>query len=141
MNFLCCTFEISLSNSSDLFSMLLLQYMVAGGLASAFASTVTTPFDLIKTKLATGVLPPGTNPFMAMKAIVANEGMAGLFVGIQARLLMSSLFGGVGFAAFELCKRRLGVEETTLQWSCPTQLQPMRTVKSAGRTSSMHALR
>lgn len=114
---------------------------MAGGLASAFASTVTTPFDLIKTKLATGVLPPGTNPFMAMKAIAASEGMAGLFVGIQARLLMSSLFGGVGFAAFELCKKRLGVEETTLQWSCPVQLQPKRTMKSAVGASSKHPLR
>ena len=88
--------------------------MLAGGVASGFASCLTTPFDLVKTRLATGVLPPGTNPFLAMKGIVLSEGLSGLFVGIQARLLVSVLFGGVGFSTFELCKKRLGVEQTTL---------------------------
>ena len=44
-----------------------------------------------------------------MKSIIAVDGVKGLFVGIQARLLMSSLFGGIGFASFELCKQQLGI--------------------------------
>jgi Mitochondrial carrier protein len=44
-----------------------------------------------------------------MKSIVAKEGLGGLFAGVQARVLMSALFGGVGFASFEACKRHLGV--------------------------------
>ena len=55
------------------------------------------------------MIPPGTNAFEAMKSIIAIDGVKGLFVGIQARLLMSSLFGGIGFASFELCKQKLGV--------------------------------
>ena len=44
-----------------------------------------------------------------MRSIVAREGLGGLFAGVQARVLMSALFGGVGFASFEACKRHLGV--------------------------------
>ena len=70
---------------------------------------MTTPLDVVKTRLATGVVPPGTPVFQAMKSIVAIEGVGGLFAGVQARVLMSALFGGVGFASFEACKRHLGV--------------------------------
>ena len=49
-----------------------------------------------------------------MKSIVAVDGFKGLFVGIQARLLMSSLFGGIGFASFELCKQQLGVSQQSI---------------------------
>ena len=44
-----------------------------------------------------------------MKNIVVVDGIGGLFAGVQARVLMSALFGGVGFATFEACKKRLGV--------------------------------
>ena len=82
---------------------------MSGGLASFLSSLLTTPFDVVKTRLATGVVPAGTPVFQAMKGIVATEGVKGLFKGVQARVLMSALFGSVGFATFELCKSRLGV--------------------------------
>lgn len=75
---------------------------------------MTTPLDVVKTRLATGVVPSGTPVFKAMQRIVATEGMGGLFAGVQARVLMSALFGGVGFATFEACKRYLGVENPPL---------------------------
>jgi Mitochondrial carrier protein len=87
------------------------QNAAAGGIASAFSSIATTPADVVKTRLATGLLPPGTNAFHAMRNIVAADGVSGLFVGVKARLLLSALFGGVGFASFEWFKRRLGVEQ------------------------------
>ena len=65
------------------------------------------------------MLPPGTNAFAAMRTIAAADGVAGLFVGVQARLLMSALFGGVGFASFELVKQRLGVDSPTVNWYPP----------------------
>ena len=52
---------------------------------------------------------PGTPVFTAMKNIVVVDGIGGLFAGVQARVLMSALFGGVGFATFEACKKKLGV--------------------------------
>jgi Mitochondrial carrier protein len=89
--------------------LILYQYALCGGVASAFSSVLTTPFDVVKTRLATGVVPAGTPVFIAMKGVVAAEGLKGLFAGVQARVLMSALFGGVGFASFEACKRQLGV--------------------------------
>jgi hypothetical protein len=43
-----------------------------------------------------------------MYAFILHAGVKGLFAGAQARVLMSALFGGVGFASFEACKKRLG---------------------------------
>ena len=40
-------------NTTDHQSLLSVGYMIAGGLASAFASASTTPFDLVKTRLGT----------------------------------------------------------------------------------------
>lgn len=37
-----------------------------------------------------------------------HPGLGGLFAGAQARVLMSALFGGIGFASFEACKKKLG---------------------------------
>ena len=34
-------------------------YLVAGGLASSLSSGLTTPLDVVKTRLATGMIPPG----------------------------------------------------------------------------------
>lgn len=79
--------------------------MVAGGLASALSSIATTPFDVVKTRLATGVIPPGTPIVQALHDIARIEGVNGLFAGAQARLLYSAAFGGVGFACFEACKQ------------------------------------
>ena len=75
-------------------------------------------------------MPPGTNAFAAMRTIAAADGVAGLFVGVQARLLMSALFGGVGFASFELVKQRLGVGTGT------ATLEPQKAV--ATRTVATH---
>mmetsp|Transcript_1409 Transcript_1409/g.1547 ORF Transcript_1409/g.1547 Transcript_1409/m.1547 type:complete len:361 (-) Transcript_1409:14-1096(-) len=90
-------------------------YALAGGFASAFSSILTTPFDVVKTRLATGLLSPGTPVFTAMNQIMVAEGVRGLFAGAQARVLMSALFGGVGFASFEACKKKLGVESFVLK--------------------------
>ena len=83
--------------------------MLSGGFASALASVSTTPFDVVKTRLATGVIPQGTSMISAFSTIVAADGISGLFVGAQTRLLSSALFGGVGFASFEICKHHLGL--------------------------------
>lgn len=82
--------------------------MVAGGAATALASIATTPIDVVKTRLATGVVPPGTSIIQALQEIARKEGIRGLYAGVQARLLYSAAFGGIGFACFEGCKKLVG---------------------------------
>jgi len=86
-----------------------LGYLIAGASASMLSSALTTPFDVIKTRLALGVIAPGTPVFQALRSIAKKEGIKGLYAGVQERILWSSLFGGVGFCAFEKCKEVLTI--------------------------------
>ena len=82
-------------------------FLVAGAVASALASTLTTPLDVVKTRLATGQIAAGTPILACLRGIVRADGARGLFVGVQERLLLSGLFGGVGLASFEIFKQYL----------------------------------
>lgn len=83
--------------------------MVAGGIASALSSALTTPFDVVKTRIASGMLPPGSPILQAIASIYKQEGLRGVYAGVETRLLWAGLFGGVGFASFEAFKRMLEV--------------------------------
>jgi solute carrier family 25 S-adenosylmethionine transporter 26 len=83
-------------------------YLVAGSMASSLSSICTTPLDVVKTRLATGEIPAGT-PILQCLQAVAQRGE--LFAGLQERLLLSALFGGVGLSAFEHFKQRLGIRD------------------------------
>jgi hypothetical protein len=78
--------------------------LLVGGVASALSSACTTPIDVVKTRLATGMLPSGTKVLPAIATIARQEGARGLFSGVQERALWSALFGGVGLTCFESCK-------------------------------------
>jgi solute carrier family 25 (mitochondrial S-adenosylmethionine transporter), member 26 len=78
--------------------------LLVGGVASALSSACTTPIDVVKTRLATGMLPSGTKVLPAIATIARQEGAKGLFSGVQERALWSALFGGVGLTCFESCK-------------------------------------
>lgn len=91
-----------------------LGYLVSGTLSSSLASFLTTPFDVVKTRIATGVLPRGSKVFPSLVLIAKKEGFSGLFAGVQARLIWSGLFGGIGFTCFEKCKELLGVTEISI---------------------------
>ena len=60
------------------------------------------------TLVATGEIPAGT-PILQCLQAVAQRGE--LFAGLQERLLLSALFGGVGLSAFEHFKHRLGIRD------------------------------
>lgn len=80
------------------------EYVVAGALAGVLSSTCTTPMDVIKTRLATGLIDPRAGIVGALKDIVRKDGVPGLFVGLRPRLIWSTLFAAVGFSTYELCK-------------------------------------
>lgn len=82
-----------------------LGYLVAGTISSACSSAFTTPFDVVKTRLATGVLPKGSPVLKSIWEIGRTEGVSGLYAGLHARLIWSGLFGGIGFTCFEACKK------------------------------------
>ena len=87
-------------------------HFLAGALAGAVASGCTTPIDVIKTSVMTGVLPRDISIYSGAKLLVEKNGiLGGLYAGGGARVLWSSIFGAVGFGTFELAKKKLGVIE------------------------------
>ena len=85
--------------------------MLPGGVASALSSAFCTPFDVVKTRIATGTLPPGSPVLKSIVVIGRREGLRGLFAGVESRLLWSGLFGGLGFTCFEYFKHALQISE------------------------------
>eukprot|EP00899_Mesostigma_viride_P029016 jgi/Mesvir1/929/Mv17487-RA.1 len=96
-----------------------------GAISGASSAALTTPLDVVKTRLMTQVSPEliaatgGSKANAAaaamaqggyrgmidtLRAIAKEEGFAGLTRGMPPRLLYSALFGAVGFFAFENCK-------------------------------------
>lgn len=86
--------------------------LLAGAIASGLASVATTPLDVVKTRLATGMIPAGTSVFRAIGNIAREEGLMGLYAGAELRIFSSALFGGVGFSTFEIFKTLLGYTST-----------------------------
>ena len=101
----------SSSFSSDLTAAEVMGFVLAGSVASAFASAICTPLDVVKTRIATGILPSSTSLVGGLRTIFAQEGLHGLYAGMNGRIMGSSLFGGIGFASFETFKMMLGYED------------------------------
>ncbi len=64
----------------------------------------------MKTRLATGMLPPGSPVLQSMLQVSRQEGWRALYAGVQARVIWSALYGGIGLTTFELSKKLLGVQ-------------------------------
>lgn len=108
------------------------KYIIAGSIASGFSSLLSTPIDVIKTRIATGVLPPDSPIFSSIKNIYKSEGfliiifnflyilnslllsfilgLHGLFSGASARIFSASIFGGIGFTVFESMKQIFNID-------------------------------
>ena len=69
-----------------------------------------TPFDVIKTRLATHTTPgDATTVIGTARAIISESGVNALYAGVGARMIWSGMFSAIGFGTFEFCKRRLFV--------------------------------
>eukprot|EP00611_Tribonema_gayanum_P001614 TRINITY_DN1118_c0_g1_i6.p1 TRINITY_DN1118_c0_g1~~TRINITY_DN1118_c0_g1_i6.p1 ORF type:complete len:221 (-),score=22.72 TRINITY_DN1118_c0_g1_i6:200-862(-) len=86
------------------------QAAVCGSLSGAFAGALTTPFDVVKTRLMLGADKHGV-PYKGMvptfQRIVADEGAVALFGGIVPRVMWIGIGGFVFFGAYEASKRTL----------------------------------
>lgn len=87
---------------------------------------------MVKTRIATGMIPPGTSLPAAVRLIYAREGRNGLFAGVSSRIVGSSLFGGIGFASFEAFKTLLGYHDLKQTVPAPIPLRAAA-VREEGR--------
>lgn len=85
-----------------------LTFFAIGALAKTFATILTYPLQLIQTKLrhgrsdhAVSQLPPGAGIIQMCLYILKNNGVAGLFRGLEAKLLQTVLTAALMFAAYE----------------------------------------
>ncbi|XP_047321595.1 protein MITOFERRINLIKE 1, chloroplastic [Impatiens glandulifera] len=88
------------------------QSVFCGALAGAISATLTTPLDVVKTRLMTQI-PGDMNKVTAamysgisstLKQIVKEEGLVGLTRGMGPRVLYSSCFSALGYFAFETAR-------------------------------------
>ncbi|GJM88212.1 hypothetical protein PR202_ga04248 [Eleusine coracana subsp. coracana] len=82
-----------------------------GALSGGLAAIITTPFDVLKTRMMTA--PPGTPVSMQMIifSILQNEGPPGLFKGAIPRFFWVAPLGAMNFAGYELAKKAMIKEE------------------------------
>lgn len=81
-----------------------------GAISGATASAIMTPVDVVKTRIATGMLDSKLGVSGALLKLAAEEGKKGLFAGCKARMLGAALFSSVGFTAYEYCKLFFGCQ-------------------------------
>ncbi|XP_062202675.1 calcium-dependent mitochondrial ATP-magnesium/phosphate carrier protein 1-like [Phragmites australis] len=85
--------------------------VAVGALSGGLAAVVTTPFDVMKTRMMTA--PPGTPVSMQMIvfSILRNEGPLGLFKGAIPRFFWIAPLGAMNFAGYELAKKAMIKDE------------------------------
>lgn len=81
--------------------------IVVGALSGGIAAVVTTPFDVMKTRMMTA--PQGLPVSMQMVAfnILRQEGLLGLFKGAVPRFFWIAPLGAMNFAGYELAKKAM----------------------------------
>ncbi|XP_073115099.1 uncharacterized protein [Elaeis guineensis] len=99
----------------------LLVHVTAGGAAGALAGAVTTPLDVVKTRLqCQGVCGADTfsssSIIMAIKKIVAKDGPRALIQGLKPRVLFHAPAAAICWSTYEAMKSFLqrGSRETSL---------------------------
>ncbi|THU44511.1 hypothetical protein C4D60_Mb02t08150 [Musa balbisiana] len=101
--------EIAPENASE---ERLLVHLTAGGAAGALASAVTTPLDVVKTRLqCQGVCGAdtfnGSSIRMVMEKIVAKEGPRALLQGLKPRVLFHAPAAAICWSTYEAMKSYL----------------------------------
>lgn len=87
--------------------------VICGALAGAISASLTTPLDVVKTRLMTQVHGEAMSKVSAtmysgvsstVKQILKEEGWVGLTRGIGPRVLYSACFSAIGYFAFETAR-------------------------------------
>ena len=81
---------------------------ICGSAAGAVAAAVTTPLDVVKTRLMTQAGAVRYNGIVhGLRRIAREEGPRALFAGITPRVMWISLGGAIFFGAYEAARARL----------------------------------
>jgi solute carrier family 25 S-adenosylmethionine transporter 26 len=83
-------------------------YSICGAQAGAVAAFLTTPIDVVKTRVMTSNDITLKNAVQVTKNIYNNEGVMKLFSGVHIRVLYISIGGLFFFGANEYIKKFLG---------------------------------
>ncbi|CAN0925419.1 Protein MITOFERRINLIKE 1, chloroplastic [Linum grandiflorum] len=83
-----------------------IESVVCGALAGAISASLTTPLDVVKTRMMTSSAAARNSGRMAetVKRVLVEEGFVGFGRGIGARVVHGALFSAIGFLAFETAK-------------------------------------
>ncbi len=75
---------------------------LVGAVAGSFSAAVTTPLDVLKTRMMTGRVPAGASGVLsAARLIVAEEGVGALFKGLSPRVGLIGPSCAVFFMVYE----------------------------------------
>ena len=86
---------------------------VAGSSAGAAAAAVTTPLDVVKTRLQTRDASLGRKgTFKCLQTVARQEGLKGLFSGWGPRTLRTAAAYGILMSSYEICKGVYGTKST-----------------------------
>ncbi|KAL3152940.1 hypothetical protein ABBQ38_012241 [Trebouxia sp. C0009 RCD-2024] len=84
---------------------------LAGSSAGAAAAAVTTPLDVVKTRLQTRDASLGRKgTFACLRAVAKQEGIQGLFSGWGPRTLRTAAAYGILMSSYEICKGVYGTK-------------------------------
>jgi len=82
-----------------------------GSMAGAVAAAITTPLDVVKTRLMTQTNTAAADRYAgvgdALRRVYASEGPAALFSGIGPRMLWIGVGGAIFIGSYEEFRRRL----------------------------------
>lgn len=90
-----------------------IESVCCGALAGAISASITTPLDVVKTRLMTQVHGEAVNKIAAVmytgvtatvKQILKEEGWVGLTRGMAPRVVHSACFSAIGYFAFETAR-------------------------------------
>ncbi|KAF5565863.1 hypothetical protein FNAPI_1411 [Fusarium napiforme] len=79
-----------------------------GGSASALAACVTHPLDLVKVRLQTRTANVAPSFASAVKIIISDEGVSGLYSGLTASVVRQLTYSGIRFGIYEELKSKAG---------------------------------
>ncbi|KAH6991618.1 mitochondrial carrier domain-containing protein [Fusarium venenatum] len=88
-----------------------------GGTASAMASLLTHPLDLVKVRLQSTLIPGQISIVGMTTHVITTEGYLGLYAGLSAALLRQFTYSTVRFGVYEHLKSRLSHDSEALSHS------------------------
>ena len=81
--------------------------IAVGALSGGLSAVVTTPFDVMKTRMMTATHGRTVSMSMVAFSILRHEGPIGLFKGAVPRFFWIAPLGAMNFAGYELARKAM----------------------------------